>query len=566
MKQKLIRATALTMSMLMLGVTALTGCSNQEQGKTTESSTTEASTAKDTETGTQVSSSETGNKPEVPDNFNEEGLPILKEKETFTIAVIQTSALKAAADKACVLETEEATNVHIEWVEIPKSGWTEKINIMFSTDSMPDAIIGDVDMARNYEQLLALDDYLEAFAPNVTAFFDTRDDYPNALRSPDGTVRALPIGDESTQNIIDSQLWINQKWLDALNLEMPQTPEELKDVLIAFRDKDPNGNGEKDEIPFTFKNAWGWGDAIENLFGAWGVLENGYHVFTQDGKVTFSAKEQGYYDTLSYLNDLYKEGLIDKDVFTLSDDQYAARGASADVIGVFAGYNPANGVGVQNAEDYRAVPVLKQADGKQMVGINNVTKTGGFVINKNCKNPAALVRWYDYINSSLEMSLKWGRGAEGVWWNILEENGKEIPQFLSMDSDILAANGGYKSKAEYRQAESFAGQTPSLWRFEYDEALVYDDKWPKDYKLEAVKEQIQYGVVGLPAGIVSQENEERRSILSTDIDTYLKKFVADSVINGIDDAKWQKHLKTLEDLKVDEYTQLCQELVDFVTN
>lgn len=566
MRQKLIRATALTMSMLMLGATALTGCSNQEEGKTTESSTTEASTPKDTETGTQVSSAETGNKPEVPDNFNEEGLPILKEKETFTIAVIQTSALKAAADKACVLETEEATNVHIEWVEIPKSGWTEKINIMFSTDSMPDAIIGDVDMARNYEQLLALDDYLEAFAPNVTAFFDTRDDYPNALRSPDGTVRALPIGDESMQNIIDSQLWINQKWLDALNMEMPQTPEELKDVLIAFRDKDPNGNGEKDEIPFTFKNAWGWGDAIENLFGAWGVLENGYHVFTQDGKVTFSAKEQGYYDTLSYLNDLYKEGLIDKDVFTLSDDQYAARGASADVIGVFAGYNPSNGVGVQNAEDYRVVPVLKQADGKQMVGINNVTKTGGFVINKNCKNPAALVRWYDYINSSLEMSLKWGRGAEGVWWNILEENGKEIPQFLSMDSDILAANGGYKSKAEYRQAESFAGQTPSLWRFEYDEALVYDDKWPKDYKLEAVKEQIQYGVVGLPAGIVSQENEERRSILSTDIDTYLKKFVADSVINGIDDAKWQKHLKTLEDLKVDEYTQLCQELVDFVTN
>lgn len=51
MKQKLIRATALTMSMLMLGVTALTGCSNQEEGKTTTSSTTEASTAKDTGNG-----------------------------------------------------------------------------------------------------------------------------------------------------------------------------------------------------------------------------------------------------------------------------------------------------------------------------------------------------------------------------------------------------------------------------------------------------------------------------------------------------------------------------------
>ena len=42
--------------------------------------------------------------------------------------------------------------------------------------------------------------------------------------------------------------------------------------------------------------------------------KNGYHVFTEDGKVTFSAKEQGYYDTLSYLHDLYQEELIDHDI------------------------------------------------------------------------------------------------------------------------------------------------------------------------------------------------------------------------------------------------------------
>ena len=237
MRKKLVQATALAMSWCMIGGTVLT-CSAQEQENI-----------------------------EVSDNFNAEGLPILNEKETFTIAVVQTSSLKSAAEKACVLETEEATNVHIEWVEIPKSGWTEKINIMFSTDSLPDAIIGDVDMARNYEQLTVLDDYLEAYAPNVTAFFETRDDYPNALLSPDGTVRTLPIGDESVHNIIDSQLWINQKWLDQLNLQTPETPEELKEVLIAFRDQDPNGNGIQDEIPFTFEDAWGWGNTIEN----WGI-------------------------------------------------------------------------------------------------------------------------------------------------------------------------------------------------------------------------------------------------------------------------------------------------------
>ena len=120
-------------------------------------------------------------KREVSDNLNKEGLPILKEKETFTIAVPQKSTLKSAAEKECVKAAEEATNVHIEWVEIPASGWKEKINIMFSTDSLPDAIIGAVDMAKNYEQLAELDEMLKEYAPNTTAFFESRDDYPTAL-------------------------------------------------------------------------------------------------------------------------------------------------------------------------------------------------------------------------------------------------------------------------------------------------------------------------------------------------------------------------------------------------
>lgn len=500
-------------------------------------------------------------KREVSDNLNKEGLPILKEKETFTIAVPQKSTLKSAAEKECVKAAEEATNVHIEWVEIPASGWKEKINIMFSTDSLPDAIIGAVDMAKNYEQLAELDEMLKEYAPNTTAFFESRDDYPTDLYSPDGKIHTLPTGDEAIQNIIDSQLWINQKWLDNLGLQMPTTIDEFKEVLIAFRDKDPNGNGKADEIPFTFRDAWGWGGTIENLFGPFGVLETASHVFTKDGKVTFSAAEQGYYDALEWMNGLYKEGLFDKEAFTLSGDQYASRGAAGDNLGVVAGYR-ANEAGVVNETDYRAVPVLKGKDGTQMIGTNNVTRTGGFVISKTCKNPEALVRWYDYINSSLELALDWGRGAEDVTWRILEQDGEQIPQFITMDETTLKENGGYQSKAEYRNAESFSGDTPSLWKYEYAQKVITDENCPPDYKLEAVNDQMQYGVMELPSGTATLENSERRTILLADIDNYLKKFIADSVINGIDEGKWEEHQKTLKSLKVEEYTKLCQEFVD----
>ena len=533
---------ALAVAMLVAATTVLSGCGGQAKEKKEDSKQKEKASA---------------------ENFNAEGLPILKEKETFVIAVPQKSTLKAAGEKACVLEAEKATNVHIEWVEIPESGWDEKINIMFSTDSLPDAIIGDIDMARNFEQLAALDEYLDKYAPAVTKFFESREDYPNALKAPDETIRTLPIGDESIHNTIDSQIWINQKWLDALSLKMPTNTEELKEVLIAFRDKDPNGNGQKDEIPFTFKKSWGWGTSIENFFGNFGVVENEAHVFQKDGKVVFSGAEQGYYDALAYLNDLYKDGLVDKEVFTMSDDQYAARGSVGDTLGMVAGY-VAGEAGVLNEEDYRVLPVLKHNGMAGIVGLNNVTKNGGFAISKSCKNPAVLVRWYDYINSSLESSLNWGRGAKGVAWNIVEKDGQEIAQILTMDEKVLEENGGYKSKSEYRTSESFAGITPSLWRFEYDEKRIYDDKAPYDYKMEAVKSQIESGVKGLPAGTASLENAEKRSILQADIDTYLEKFISDSVLNGIDESKWEGHKKTLESLKVDEYTKLCQEYTDSI--
>lgn len=69
MRKKIVQATALAMSWCMMGGTVLT-CSAQEQENI-----------------------------EVSDNFNAEGLPILNEKETFTIAVVQTSSLKSAAEK-----------------------------------------------------------------------------------------------------------------------------------------------------------------------------------------------------------------------------------------------------------------------------------------------------------------------------------------------------------------------------------------------------------------------------------------------------------------------------------
>ena len=108
----------------------------------------------------------------VTDNLNAEGLPILKEKETFTIAVQQTSALKTPEERLCVQIAEEETNIHIEWMEIPASAWEEKINIMASTGTLPDAIIGEAYLDRNYELFAPLDELIDQYASLPYALYE----------------------------------------------------------------------------------------------------------------------------------------------------------------------------------------------------------------------------------------------------------------------------------------------------------------------------------------------------------------------------------------------------------
>lgn len=201
-------------------------------------------------------------------------------------------------------------NISFDWSEVPSSGWTERINILFNTDSIPDVIIGDAGVSQNYEQLLTLDDYIDDYAPNVKAFLEERPEYNAALRAPDGKIHSFPIGDEAYSNKVDAKMWINTKWLDKLGLEMPTTINEFENVLRAFKEQDPNGNGQADEIPLTFRNVWGWAQGAETYFGPFGVIENSSHVFLdKDSKVGVDNGENN--DRYKTLGDLKVQEYVD---------------------------------------------------------------------------------------------------------------------------------------------------------------------------------------------------------------------------------------------------------------
>ena len=82
-------------------------------------------------------------------------------------------------------------------------------------------------------------------------------------------------------------------------------------------------------------------------------------------------------------------------------------------------------------------------------------------------------------------------------------------------------------------------------------------------KREAATRILPYSVsMSCPRHSNDPEKVAARNLLFTDIDNYMKKFFATSVVNGITEAEWQKHLSDCEKLKVAEYTQMWQEFYD----
>lgn len=551
---------------LVFCVSLLAGCTGNDD--TTGGSEKQSQSA---DSAVSQSDANSNAEPEADGLVNKEGLPIVNDPVEYEIITLQMSTLRTANEKPVTVWAEEETGVKINWTEIPEASYDEKVNILFASDSLPDAICGKVHiLSAFYNQLIDLNPYMDEYAPATTAFFAERPDYPQAYSGADGALKMLPIGDESLGNTVDTQLWLNQDWLTNLNLEMPKTTEEFEAVMKAFKEQDANGNGDpNDEIPFTFKDVWGWAKGIENFMGAFGVVENNQHVFLSpdDNKtVVFGAEEQGYYDFLKWMNNLYTQGLIDPEVFTHSDDQYYTKNSGKDVIGAYLEYldgGLGSAVSSRDPEDqkFKFCEALTGPDGDQYVGLNNLVREAGLMITDKCENPEVLVRWYDWANTDLETFARFRWGAEGEVWQFAEnEAGELVPQLIDLPLDSDYEQFGYQNGGEYAGAVCFSGWSPAMAT---DAKLaLMPPEVDRDRKRPAAVIDVQHGINPLPQGIADPENEDQRSLIRADLDNYLLRFISDSIINGIDDAKWERHLGELEKLRVPEYKQLCQEFVD----
>ena len=493
------------------------------------------------------------------------------EKKTFRIAVSLHPLTKDEDfnNKEIYKLAEEATNVHIEWMPIAAADATDKVNIMLTSD-LPDAFLGLISsdqIASNMDSFadLAKDDLLKNNAPHVV------EDYESSLSNgldivtwPDGSIRSLMTGPQNSyENDAEGIMFMNKAWLDKVGKDVPTTIDEFYDVLKAFKEQDPNGNGQADEIPFEPSQS-DWCSKIMNFANPWGIAgtdssdESAYMMVT-DGKVTGTVNTEEFRKFLEFSHKLVSEGLMDQEMFSQTSEQYHSK-INEGIVGCYYTWSPYADMSESEAANWVEVPVLEAEDGPGYVKTGSQGKFSanrcGFCITSACADPASLLQWWDYMASSVELKYTSRFGPQGEAWD-MESDGtvvEKLPESLTDDYTIE----NYKYTQGMVDMGSYIPKDKSA-------TVLKENSFTSWYRIDCVEQLHDYCLPverQLPIRYVAPEKTSERTFMETDLFTYIGNFIATSVLNGIDDASWNAHLEQLQMNQYDQWLQWYQDFLD----
>ncbi|MFC0393392.1 extracellular solute-binding protein [Paenibacillus mendelii] len=218
--------------------------------------------------------------------------------------------------------------------------YDQKMQLAVASNDTPDMMVVNETMFRAMaasDQLEDLTDVYEKYvSPEIKKFYAATDNKVIDAATYDGKLLALP--SVGIQADAPSMLWVRQDWLDKLGLKPPTNIEELKAMLKAFVEKDPDGDGTANTIGLTGNNvnlsAVGGGlHDFKGIFNAFNAYPQTW-VKDESGKVVYGSTVPGAKEALGVIRDMYKEGLIDKE-FALrkSPDELVASGKAGAFFG-----------------------------------------------------------------------------------------------------------------------------------------------------------------------------------------------------------------------------------------
>ena len=360
-------------------------------------------------------------------------------ERTLTVGVPQDTMIPDYDTNALTRYLESETGIDIQWVFFSGTASNYQQQLALSCvgkEKMPDVLLGfrglghyTVNQFGEDGYIIDLRDLIDKYAVNYKKALAAQEEKvqkyveEKGTNTVDGGFYSMPfLANVPGNDWMQSLVYINQTWLDKLGLQKPTNNAELEAVCEAFITKDPNGNGQDDEIAML-----GGGDLRYWLINSYIQYDaNNFNV--TNGKVWDPVTTPEFRKALQWVNELTKKQYYNELGYTVSAVEMKNLISPLEGIGsvgIFCGnHEVMTNAGSNALKDYSALGVLADATGKG--GYNIIDEPYNYIhwsglITKDCEDTKLAMEFLDAFYTDEQVSRA-RYGEKDVHWKYEEGN------------------------------------------------------------------------------------------------------------------------------------------------
>lgn len=308
---------------------------------------------------------------------------------------------------------EEVLGIKVQYDWVAKGDlYSQKFSVDLSSGNIPDVVRVDSEQLRLLSNAGYIQDLTKSFntyaTPLTKEILSQEGSGPFEAATIEGRLMGIPETDSSIETA--QVLWIRTDWLERLNLEPPQTIDELISVSKAFTELDPDQNGEHDTFGLAATQyLWDPVAGLSSFMAGYDAFPTMW-VHDKSGKLTYGGIQPEVKSALLSLQSMYRNGYLDSE-FAIKNGVKVKEEIAKGKIGMLYGEQWGSFLVQASREndpkaDWRAFPNVSVSGEAPKVPLRFNT-THFIAVKKGFEHPEAIIKMFN-----LHLEKNWGETAE----------------------------------------------------------------------------------------------------------------------------------------------------------
>lgn len=314
-----------------------------------------------------------------------------------------------------VAAAEKALNIKIKYLWLKNDadkGYEKQLRLAITAGEIPDMFIvtnqNDLVQLAESGLIMPVDDVVDKYFTTWDKEIQSSDGgklYEMAMY--DGQCYGIPCNISDTDTF--SYIWLRKDWMEKLNLEAPKTMDDLRNIMLAFKEAKLGGS-ENTYGMVIDKDLY---YSTRGLFAGFGAYPE-FWVEDENGGLVWGGTQENVKKALTYLNGLYNDGLLDKEFITQSNTDAKALMFNSQAGILYAGHWLAHDLQKLHDNDPESdwiCVALPSETGAPVEQYLTPVKRGWIVINESYEHPEVAAK----IRALCTFAAQGGI-CDGTWW------------------------------------------------------------------------------------------------------------------------------------------------------